>query len=102
MRWRLSTMEARKRFGQLLEEVYHRGDEVVIERAGKPMAVMVPIHSYEQWQARRQAAMDRLFSLIEKNHEHNKGVPFEEIEAAVDEAVRAVRAASRKDQGSSY
>jgi len=102
MRRRLSTMEARKRFGQLLEEVYHRGDEVVLERAGKPMAVMVPIHSYEQWQAQRQAAMDRLFSLIDANQEHNKDVPFEVIQAAVDEAVREVRAARRKDQGSKH
>lgn len=99
MRRRLSAMEARKRFGRLLNEVHYRGDEVVMKRAGKPMAVMVSIHSYEQWQAQRQAAIVRLFSLIEENQEHNKGVPFEEIEAAVDEAVREVRAA-RKDHGS--
>jgi hypothetical protein len=36
MKRRLSAVEARKRFGELLEGVHYRDDEVVIERAGKP------------------------------------------------------------------
>ncbi len=34
-------IEARKRPGEILESVYYRGDEIVIERAGKPMAVVI-------------------------------------------------------------
>ncbi|MBI2767008.1 MAG: type II toxin-antitoxin system prevent-host-death family antitoxin [Chloroflexi bacterium] len=30
----VSALDARRRLGELLESVYHRGDEVIIERAG--------------------------------------------------------------------
>jgi len=43
MKRRLSAVEARKKLGEVLDGVYYRGDEVVIERAGKPLAVVVPI-----------------------------------------------------------
>ena len=42
----ISAMEARKRFGQLLEETYYRGDAFIIERSGRAMAVLVPIETY--------------------------------------------------------
>jgi len=88
-------MEARKRFGELLEEVYYRGDEVIIERAGKPMAAIVPVTQYDQWQAQRKAAMDRFFALVDQIQEENKDVPPEEIEAAVGQAVREVTGSQR-------
>ena len=34
---------ARRQFGTLLDEVFHRGDVVTIERKGKPLAKMVPL-----------------------------------------------------------
>jgi prevent-host-death family protein len=43
-------MQARQNFGQLIEEVYYRGDQFIIERAGKPMAAVVPIWQLEAWQ----------------------------------------------------
>jgi prevent-host-death family protein len=36
-------MKARQNFGQMLEEVYYKGDQFIIERAGKPMAAVVPL-----------------------------------------------------------
>ena len=42
--------------------VYYRGDEVVIERAGKTMAVVIPADRYEALERSRE----RLFDLIEK------------------------------------
>jgi prevent-host-death family protein len=47
MKRTLSAVEARQKLGEILESVYYRGDEVVIERAGKPMAVVVPARLYE-------------------------------------------------------
>jgi prevent-host-death family protein len=44
MKRKLSAVEARKKFDEILKGVYYRGDEVVIERAGKPMAVVIPTH----------------------------------------------------------
>ena len=62
MKRRLSAVEARKSFGEVLDGVYYRGDEVVIERAGKPLAVVVPVKLYEQQLEQREAAWDRLLT----------------------------------------
>ena len=42
-----SALAARKHFGRLLEEAYYRGDNIIIERAGKPMAVIVSVDDFE-------------------------------------------------------
>ncbi|HEB86918.1 MAG TPA: type II toxin-antitoxin system Phd/YefM family antitoxin [Gammaproteobacteria bacterium] len=36
---------ARRQFGTLLDEVFHKGDIVTIERKGKPLARIVPLES---------------------------------------------------------
>jgi prevent-host-death family protein len=87
MKRKLSAVEARKKLGEILEGVYYRGDEVVIMRAGKPMAVVIPADLYNMLEKNR----DRLFELIELNWERNKDVPYEEIEKDIEETIRAVR-----------
>lgn len=84
---RISAVEARKRLGEILESVYYRGDEVVIERAGKAMAVVIPAERYEAMEKSRE----RLFELIEKNWERNKDTPYKEIEREVQQAIEEVR-----------
>lgn len=71
----------------MLEGVFYRGDEVVIERSGKPMGVLVPMSRYETIERSRE----RLWELIEQARERNRDVPPELIEREVDEAVREVR-----------
>lgn len=93
MKRTLSAVEARKRLGEILEGVYYRGDEVIIERAGKPMAVVIPSERYEAMERSRE----RLFQLIEKAQEKNKDVPYEVIEEEVAEAVREVRQRARAE-----
>jgi prevent-host-death family protein len=87
MKRRISAVEARKRLGEILDGVYYRGDEVIIERAGKAMAVVIPTSRYEAMERSRE----RLFQLIEKNWERNKGVPYEEVEQEVQRAIEEVR-----------
>ncbi len=60
----------------------------VIERAGRPMAAVVPVRQLEEWQKRR----DRFFGMVEELRRKNKAVKPEVIEREVKEAVRAVRA----------
>ena len=93
MKRRISAVEARKRLGEILESVYYRGDEVVIERAGKPMAVVIPAERYEAMERSRE----RLFELIENNWERNKDVPFDEVEREVQEAIKEMRG-QRRDE----
>lgn len=91
MKRTLSAVEARQRFGEVLEGVFYRGDEVVIERAGKPMAVVVPLRRYESMERSRE----RLFELIDSAQSHNKDVPHEVIETDVAEAIKEARAQKR-------
>lgn len=84
---KISAVDARKRLGEILEGVFYRGDEVIIERAGKAMAVVIPTDRYKSLEDSRE----RITELVEKNWERNKDVPFEEIEREVDKAVRGAR-----------
>ena len=81
-------MEARKRLGELLESVYYRGDEVVIERAGKVMGVVIPARRYEALERDREW----LFKFIDDLHEFNRHVPPGVIEAEIEAAIAEVRA----------
>ena len=92
MRKTVSAMEARRRFGELLEDVY-RGDEVIIERNGKPMGVLVSPGLHAGIQRSRDEAMD----LIKKARRRTKelGLTDEQIEQEAVAAVRAVRARKR-------
>ena len=95
MKRKVSALEARRRLGEILESVYYRGDEIVIERAGKAMAVIVPADRYEAMQRSRE----KVFQLLEANWERNKDVPYEEIERDVTKAMAAVRGRGRAKQG---
>ena len=37
---KINALKVRQNLGQLLDEVYHTGDQSVIERAGRPMAAV--------------------------------------------------------------
>src|SRR3989304_10428401 len=88
---KVSAVEARKRLGELLEGVYYRGDEVIIERAGKTMAVVIPPDRYEALERSRE----RLFELMEKAQERNRGVPHDVLEQEIAAAIAEVRGANR-------
>jgi prevent-host-death family protein len=90
---KVNALKARQNLGQLLEEVYYKGDQFVIERAGKPMAAVVPLWQLEEWQKRRE----QFFAAVEEVQQQNHKVKPEVIEAEVREAIRAVRTkASRR------
>jgi len=84
----VNALKARKNLGQLLEEVYYKGNQYVIERAGRPMAAVVPLWQLEEWQKRR----DHFFKAVEGLWRRNKTVKAEVIEDEIEKAVRAVRA----------
>lgn len=85
---KVSALKARKNLGQLLEEVYYKGDQYVIERAGRAMAAVVPVWQLEEWRKRRE----RFFGAVEELWRKNRGVKPEVIEREVQQASRAVRA----------
>ncbi len=89
---KVTALNARKKLGQLLEEVYYRGDQYVIERGGRPMAAVVPVWQLEERQKRRE----RLFGKVEEAWQRNKRVKPEVIEREVKKAIEAVRARPRR------
>lgn len=87
MKKTISALRARKNLGQILEEVFYKGDQVIIERKGRPMAAVVPIWLLEQWQEQREIFFDVIMEVWRKNQK----VPQEKIEKEVEEAVTYIR-----------
>ena len=87
MKKTITAMEARRKFGEILEGVHYRNDEVVIQRNGKTMGVLISPDQYEIIEQNRE----RLWETIDAIRERNKDVPYDVIQREVDEAVSAVR-----------
>ena len=85
---KMNALRAQKNLGHLLEEVYNKGDQYVIERAGRPMAAVVPLWQLEE----RRTRKNRFFGMVKEVWRKNKKEKPEDIEDEVQEAVRAVRA----------
>jgi prevent-host-death family protein len=80
----ISAMKARQNFGEILEEVYYKGDQFVIERAGKSMAAVVPLGRYKADKALR----DKLFKKINTVRNCNSKISSKIISSEVSEALR--------------
>jgi antitoxin (DNA-binding transcriptional repressor) of toxin-antitoxin stability system len=91
----VSPQRVRRDLDALLEEVFSRGSEFVIARAGKPMAAVVPV-SYLREQTKARA---RFFRMVAQVWKRNRSVPPEVTEAEVAEAVRAVRSNRSRGRG---
>jgi prevent-host-death family protein len=88
----LTAIKARQNLGEVLEEVYYNGDQYIIERAGKPMAAVVPL-----WQLQtREKHKGRLFGMMDKLWESAPKAKPAMIEREVAEAVRAARTGRAK------
>lgn len=63
----LDVTSARRQFGTLLDEVFHKGDTVIIARKGKALARLVPIENREPHSAeltpRQKELLNKLHSL---------------------------------------
>ena len=88
---RIGTVEARQSFSRLVSEAGFRGEHIIIERSGTPLAVLIGFGEYERLMAaqtqEREARFKRLLSVAGRNPD----VPPEQVEADIAEAVAAVR-----------
>ena len=84
---KVNALKARQNFGQLVEEVYYKGDQFIIERAGKPMAAVVPLWQLEDRSQRRE----RLSASVRKVWQANAKIKPATLQREVEGAVRAVR-----------
>jgi prevent-host-death family protein len=97
----ISAFEARRKFGKVLDDVVAQRDEVLVERHGKPVAVVVPVALYESFQEQREASRDELFRSIEQAGK-NANLSPEEADQVALEAVFADRLDRRLDADGFY
>jgi prevent-host-death family protein len=82
-----TAINARKNLGQLLEETYYRGDEFIIERAGKPMAVLISVQEFERLQKQRE--LD--FAVFDDVRDSAGDTAPDEVEKEVGQALAEIR-----------
>jgi prevent-host-death family protein len=85
---RISAKEARSNFSDLLGSVRYSGDPVIVEKKGRPFAVMISPEDFERFQ---QLAKEQLFDTVREIHQDNKDADPDEVLRDVTEAVEAVR-----------
>jgi prevent-host-death family protein len=85
---RISVKEARSNFSDLLGSVRYSGDPVIVEKKGRPFAVMISPEDFERFQA---VAKERFFETARAIQQDNKDADPEQVLADVTEAVEAVR-----------
>lgn len=84
---RMSAKDARSKFADLLGSVNYGGEEVIVERSGRPVAAVIPVPVYERLVAERKAR----FEVIERVRSYSNEAAVEEIESDVRDAVTKVR-----------
>jgi len=80
----ISALKARQNLGQVMNEVALRGDEYIIERAGKPLVAMIPMERYQSL----QKDLDQFFESLDMMRRDIKKESPELIDKLIDEAVR--------------
>ena len=90
MRKEISMTELRGKLGELLDGVHHNGDSLIVKRANKPLAAIVPIEAYEKKLQQREEA----FSVLERIWEKVPAVNEEEAQADIEQAM--IEGARRK------
>jgi len=88
---KVSALKARKNLGELLEEVHYRGEEFVITRKEKPMAVLIPVDQYELFLKEREEE----FSVLEEIRAANRDKTSKEVQRDVEAAIRSTRGLPR-------
>jgi prevent-host-death family protein len=93
----IGAFEARRKFGKILDAVGFQGDTVVVEKNGDRLAAIVPIDMLEKWEERRAAFFEQIRAISERSN-----LSEEEAMRLADEALQAVRAERRKEQGNAF
>ena len=87
----ISMMDLRSQPGTFLDRVFYRNESIVIERAGEPKAVIIPLREYRDFQRRKQEARMRFWAITEEIRQRLAAHDPQEVEAAFAEALEAAR-----------
>lgn len=81
-------MKVRKSLGKIMDEAWFRGEEIVVEKAGKPYVVILPAKKYL---AIKDFGWDTIISYLNEYKDMNRDMTDEEVETFVADAIREVR-----------
>ncbi len=81
----VSAIELQQKFVELLNGVYHNGDQLIIKNANKPLAAIVPIEIYDRLIKQREEAFSVLDRIWEKVPKVSEEEAQDDIEQAIDE-----------------
>jgi len=89
----VTATEAKNNLGQLLRRVAENGEEIVIERQGRPRAVIISVEDYARYKAaaeqqRRSEALAWLREFEVRQRERNKDLTDDQIEEIADQLTR--------------
>ena len=84
---RMSAREARDKFADLVGSVHYGGEEIIVERSGRPVAAVIPVTTYERLVAERRAR----FEVLDRIRSRLPELSPEQIEADVTKVVTRVR-----------
>jgi antitoxin (DNA-binding transcriptional repressor) of toxin-antitoxin stability system len=86
----VTVLGMQKNLGRLLQQVDAKGDQYVVEQAGRPIAAMVPVWQLKEWRARR----DRFFAKIDAVRRRRPLATPRAIGRDVAEAIERTRGTS--------
>lgn len=90
----VSAITLRRKLGEVMEEVRHKGLQVVVERAGRPMVAMVPLEFYHSWKEARA----KFFRKVREVRRKNPSVSPQEVSRLINEAKRKNRKAGSRSK----
>lgn len=83
----ITAMEARKNFGNILNEVSLKDDKYIINRAGKPIAAVVSIGELKRMEQEKDDARNQFSGWVKGVRVKFKDIKHKDIEKLVDDAV---------------
>lgn len=86
-----TAMTVRQNLGELLNEVQYRHDEVIITKAGKPVAALVDMATYERMRRKNDGEFERLWAEFSKGFDDLTEEQQMELATATVKEVRAER-----------
>ena len=84
-----TAMNVRQNLGELLNGVQYRHDNIVITKAGKPVAALVDMATFERMRRKNDGEFEKLWAQFAKGFDD---LSEEEVDALVTEQVSSVRA----------
>lgn len=83
----MSSREARNRFSDLMGMVRYGGEEVIVERSGRPVAAVIPLDTYERLVKQRREH----FKVLDDFRSSLPDVSPEEVSMDVQGAIEEMR-----------